>query len=372
MKVFGAEDYFLGHYDKHLTGGLAHTLAVFRANLTAQTGFAVLNALVAAAGSAFVVSQVLSSTVEVGDFVLFGAAVASLQSQWVRLVSGSGVFGSYLPGFVAFSALTAETRSPVRSDNPAPPLLQRGLSLNEASYSYGEAGTSSAVGPLTCSIPAGKTTAIVGDNGSGKTALMALLLGLYTPDSGSIVWDGSEITQFDRDSYRSRFTVVFQEFSRYDVTARDNVAFGDADLSQDSVNAAAEAAGVLAAIDKLPDGWDSPLSRRFYDEEDARSYLSGGQWQRLAITRALAHHRAEILLLDEATSMLDLQSERCLVDGLAKDTTFATKIFITHRAALLKHADHIIIMNNGKVQWEGPPQDPNARHAFGQAVNPTV
>jgi ABC-type multidrug transport system fused ATPase/permease subunit len=189
-------------------------------------------------------------------------------------------------------------------------------------------------------IPAGTSLAIVGQNGAGKTTLAKLLCRLYDPQSGRIEIDGVDLREFELESWRSRLAAVFQDFIRFELPLRDNVA--PAGAPDDVVRAALEVAGA-ANLANL-----STVLARGYD---GGTDLSGGQWQRVALARALAAVKfgAGVVLLDEPTAQLDVRGEAEIFDRLLASTRHCTTILISHRFSTVRHADRICVLEHGRV-----------------------
>ena len=189
-------------------------------------------------------------------------------------------------------------------------------------------------------IPAGSSLAIVGQNGAGKTTLAKLLCRLYDPQSGAIEVDGTDIRQFDIESWRSRMAAVFQDFIKFELSLRDNVA--PAGAPDETVRAALEAAGASGLA-----GLDTILSRAYEGGTD----LSGGQWQRIALARALCavSRGAGVVLLDEPTAQLDVRGEAEIFDRILTATRGVTTILISHRFSTVRHADRICVLEHGRV-----------------------
>jgi ATP-binding cassette, subfamily B, bacterial len=189
-------------------------------------------------------------------------------------------------------------------------------------------------------IPAGSSLAIVGQNGAGKTTIAKLLCRLYDPQSGTIEIDGVDMRELDLDSWRSRVTAVFQDFIRFELPLRDNVA--PAGAPPEVVRAALESAGAanLASLETV-------LARGY----DGGTDLSGGQWQRVALARALAAVTlgAGVVLLDEPTAQLDVRGEAEIFDRLLAATRHCTTILISHRFSTVRHADRICVLERGRV-----------------------
>jgi ATP-binding cassette subfamily B protein len=234
-------------------------------------------------------------------------------------------------------------RSGARSADAMP---AREIRLRDVTFSY-PAGVSTppSVGApvlehFDLTIPAGSSLAIVGQNGAGKTTIAKLLCRLYDPQSGAIEIDGVDIREFDLASWRSRVAAVFQDFIRLELPLRDNVA--PAGAPDDVVRAALTSAGAgnLAALDTV-------LARGYEGGTD----LSGGQWQRIALARALVAVTlgAGVVLLDEPTAQLDVRGEAEIFDRLLCATRHCTTILISHRFSTVRHADRICVLEHGRV-----------------------
>ncbi|MCC7362789.1 MAG: ABC transporter ATP-binding protein [Dehalococcoidia bacterium] len=193
-------------------------------------------------------------------------------------------------------------------------------------------------------IPAGTSIAIVGQNGAGKTTLAKLLCRLYDPTSGAIEADGADIRDFDIAAWRARIAAVFQDYIRYELPLRENVAPTGA--PDDVVQSALAAAGGSGLA-----GLDTVLSRAYAGGTD----LSGGQWQRVALARALARVRmgAGVVILDEPTAQLDVRGEAEIFERLLAETRDCITVLISHRFSTVRHADLICVLEHGRVQELG-------------------
>jgi ABC-type multidrug transport system fused ATPase/permease subunit len=189
-------------------------------------------------------------------------------------------------------------------------------------------------------IPAGSSLAIVGQNGAGKTTIAKLLCRLYDPQEGAIEMDGVDLRSFNSVEWRARVTAVFQDFIRFELPLRDNVAPGGA--PDEAIQAALAEAGAsnLASLDTV-------LARGYPGGTD----LSGGQWQRVALARALCAVRlgAGLVLLDEPTAQLDVRGEAEIFDRILRATRNTTTILISHRFSTVRHADRICVLEHGRV-----------------------
>jgi ATP-binding cassette subfamily B protein len=206
---------------------------------------------------------------------------------------------------------------------------------------------------LDLSIPVGRCTAIVGVNGAGKTTLVKLLARLYDPGLGAVRADGEDIRAYPLDDWRGKIAVIFQDFARYETSVADNIAFGSTGHLSDreGIRAAAEAVGLAETLEKLPRGLDTPLARHLTGGVD----LSGGQWQRIALARALfaLRHGSRVVVLDEPTASLDVRAEARFFDEFADLTQGATTLLISHRFSTVRRADKIVVLERGRVTEQG-------------------
>jgi ABC-type multidrug transport system fused ATPase/permease subunit len=198
------------------------------------------------------------------------------------------------------------------------------VSFDGVGFRYPETGRDVLTG-LDLEIRPGELLALVGMNGAGKSTLTKLLAGLYEPTRGTIRADGRDITEIGYRAWRRELAVVFQDFVRYPLTARENVALG-AEIDQGALDEAAREAGFLDVLENLPRGWDTPLSK----ERDGGTDLSGGQWQQVVLTRAIyaIKRGAKILVLDEPTAHLDVRTEFEVFERLTRLASRATVILI--------------------------------------------
>ena len=226
-------------------------------------------------------------------------------------------------------------RSGSRPANRAP---AQAIRLRDVTFAY--PGGGSILEHLDLTIPAGSSLAIVGRNGAGKTTLAKLLCRLYDPQSGQIEIDGVDLREFDLVSWRSRVAAVFQDFIRFELPLRDNVAPSGA--PDDVVRAALESAGAANLAEM-----GTVLARGYSGGTD----LSGGQWQRVALARALAAVKlgAGVVLLDEPTAQLDVRGETEIFDRLLASTRHCTTILISHRFSTVRKADRICVLEHGRV-----------------------
>ncbi|MGC5033399.1 ABC transporter ATP-binding protein [Micromonospora sp. DT229] len=218
--------------------------------------------------------------------------------------------------------------------------------------SFAYPGGAEVLSGLDLTIEAGRSLAIVGDNGAGKTTLVKLLCGLYQPTAGRITVDGTDLRDLDAFAWRRHVAAVFQDYVRYPLTLRENVAIGAGD-DADGDGAGRALADVAAAdlVQRLPSGLDTVLGREFASGVE----LSGGQWQKVAVARALAglHAGASVLILDEPTANLDVRAEAALFERILTVHQGSTTLLISHRFANVRRADRIVVLGGGRVVEDG-------------------
>jgi ATP-binding cassette subfamily B protein len=210
---------------------------------------------------------------------------------------------------------------------------------------------------LNLAIPAGQSLAIVGLNGAGKTTLARLIAGLDAPGGGCVRVGETPVEDANRRSWQRQVAAVFQDFGRYELTVRDNVAFGSLAQADDEegLRAVTRQAGLLQFIEELPNGWDTIMSSGYPGGVDA----SGGQWQRIAIARALfgLRHGARLLIMDEPAASLDARAEAQLYETFHELTAGATTIAISHRFATVRKAERVVVLDQGRIIEDGAHED---------------
>ena len=222
------------------------------------------------------------------------------------------------------------------------PLFSETFELRNVNFSY---ENKPVLKNINLVIPKGKTIALVGPSGGGKSTLVDLIPRFYDPQSGQILMDGVDIRKYTLDSFRKQMGIVTQESILFNDTISHNIAFGIEDPQEDMVISAARIANAHDFIMQTPDGYQTIIGER-------GTKLSGGQRQRLSIARAIMKN-PPILILDEATSALDSESERLVQDALTKLMSHRTSIVIAHRLSTIQYADEIIVIDKGEIVERG-------------------
>jgi ABC-type multidrug transport system fused ATPase/permease subunit len=221
--------------------------------------------------------------------------------------------------------------------------LREAIEVRDVSFAYGPGGHP-VLDKVNMTVGRGETVALVGASGSGKTTLVDLILRLYDPTEGAILYDGTDIREFRQRPYRKNFGVVAQEPILFHMSVRENIVYSRPD-DERRLRRAIEIANVAEFVPRLPEGLDSIVG-------DRGVMLSGGQRQRIAIARAV-YGEPSILVLDEATSALDSKSELEVQNAIARAVEGLTAIIIAHRLSTIVHADRIVVLDEGRVEAVG-------------------
>jgi ATP-binding cassette subfamily B protein len=311
-----------------------------------SVGFALL--FVVAAGWA--AASALTGALSLGYLVTYLASASRFRSCITRITqTTSTAFTNALFVRNIYSFLDVKPTIQVESGiRPASP--SRGhIELRDVSFTYPGAA-SETIHRINLEIMPGESVALVGANGAGKTTLSNLMIRLYDPTEGAVLIDGVDVRDLSADWLYDQIAYVGQSVVRLEVTAADNIAFGDLqrlDGQTEQIAEIAELSGIQSIIDKMPRGLDTVLGRRFGDYS-----LSGGEWQRLSVARAIAKD-APILMFDEPTANMDARAEYSLFTTLREITKEKTSIIVSHRFATVRSADRIVVLDEGMIAEMG-------------------
>ncbi len=229
-----------------------------------------------------------------------------------------------------------------------------GVRFEDVSFTY-PGGEEPALREVSLHLRPGESLAVVGENGSGKTTLIKLLTRLYSPDAGRILLDGLDLGQWQTDALRQRIGVIFQDFGRYQFLLGENIGAGDVEHFEDRERwrEAAEKGMAAPFIGTMPAGYDTLLGRWFKGGRE----LSGGQWQKIALSRAFMRSGADILVLDEPTATMDARAEAELFEHFRELCRGKMTILISHRFSTVRMADRIVVLNGGRVVEQGSHEE---------------
>jgi ATP-binding cassette subfamily B protein len=353
LRLFDLGGHYRNAYQRLRARLRGEKVALERGHLAAELGAGTLALLTTALAMLWMIMRAVSGRASVGDVVLFYQAFGQGQRLLATLLRNTGeIYRNVLFLENLFELLGTEAKV---QDPPYPlpaPLLKEGIRFENVDFRYpGSART--IVKGLNLTLKAGEISAIVGENGEGKTTLVRLLCRFYDPEKGSISADGSDLRDLRQDEWRRRITVLFQEPVRYHVTASENIAHGDLAAAPDprDIERAARAAGAHDLIQRLPDGYETVLGRWFGGVE-----LSTGEWQRLALARAFLR-KARLIILDEPTSMLDAWAEAQWFGRFRTLAAGCTVLIVSHRLAMTMQADVIHVMGEGRIIESGNHAD---------------
>ena len=313
-----------------------------------KLGLSRITAIIGFAGAVLLLlNRTAAGVVSIGGFVALIGAATRFQNQLTQVMRQVGQVyeeALYLGDLHDFVELERD------ESGQAAPDTSRTYRIDFENVSFAYPGGPEVLKDLTFTIYPGEKVALVGSNGAGKTTLVKLLLGLYRPTKGRILFDGQDIRTFEPETFRKMCAAVFQDYLRYQLTARDNIGFGQAERLDDvpAITYAARAAGADQVIERLESGLDTTLGRTFEGGQD----LSGGQWQKIAIARAYFRD-ARVLVLDEPTAALDARAELEVFEQFRALAGGRTAIFVSHRMASARIADRILVMENGRFIENG-------------------
>jgi ATP-binding cassette subfamily B protein len=285
-----------------------------------------------------------------------GAIVMGLQAFIVTQMQISGFmqnlamlfpvlsFFEKLHVFLSSSSVPLKKKS---GKNMAISSIQKGITFENVSFRYPDGRQ--ALSDINLHIPARQKLALVGENGAGKTTLIKLLARLYEPTNGRILVDGVDLREIDLQAWRSHLSAIFQDFGRYHLSARENIALSNLALidNNEALQKAAVKGGFDQTVASLPQGFDTLLGKEF-----GGTSLSGGEWQKLAMARVFMRE-ASLLILDEPTAALDPQSEYDVFQRFATNICNKTAVFVTHRLGSVTMADSILVLKNGRIFEQG-------------------
>ncbi|MFI0944306.1 ABC transporter ATP-binding protein [Streptomyces sp. NPDC021020] len=377
IRLFGLGDHFRRRMLGELRAGQRRERALDRATLGIDGGLSLLTAGVSAVALYAGAARIAAGHGEVGDLAVLIAALAGVQGTLAEIIGQLAGSGQVLVLFRFYSSLVSESSGPRGGPGASKALgavepLREGIRFEGVWFRYADTAPWVLAG-LDLTVPAGRSVALVGLNGAGKSTLVKLMCRLYEPVRGRITWDGTDIRDLDPALLRRRMGAVFQDFMCYDLTARENIALGNLDAA-DKPGAVAEAArgsGVHDQLASLPRGYDTMLSRVFaapqetpadaadtaaerpLADPDAGVVLSGGQWQRIALARALLRPEADVLVLDEPSSGLDAEAEAELHSRLRHLRDGRATLLISHRLGTVRDADRIVVLEAGRIAESG-------------------
>ena len=328
-------------------------------NLTIRRGFwgyllGLLSTGTFYAAYAWIVVETIFGRISLGDMTMYLMVFRQGQSTFTAaLTSIGGMYEDnlYLSNLYEFLEQTVPKSRGKVTQGIIP---GDGIRFEKVSFTY-PGGAKSVLNGISLHLQPGEKLAIVGENGSGKTTLIKLLTRLYSPDSGRILLDGVDLQDWDVEVLRRRIGVIFQNFVRYQFTVGENVGVGDVNYLEDETRwqDAAQKGMAKPFIESLPSGFGTQLGRWFKGGQE----LSGGQWQKIALSRAFMRTNADILVLDEPTAAMDAEAEVQIFDRFRSLTQNQMVVLISHRFSTVRMADKIVVMSGGEILEEGSHEE---------------
>ncbi|MFI6578546.1 ABC transporter ATP-binding protein [Nocardiopsis sp. NPDC050513] len=371
IRLFGAGPYLRGRMADDRRESNAQNRRLDQRALRAQTLLGILSAAVAGGGLVWAVLAAVEGRLTVGDLTLFVAAVGGVQGALVQLVQDIMFAHNQLLMFDHYLKVVRTGPDLAVPARPRPvPALRRGVEFRGVWFRYAPEHPW-VLRDVNLVIPHGGSLGLVGRNGAGKSTFVKLLCRMYDPERGAVLWDGVDLRDMDPAELRRRVGAVFQDYMEYDLTAAENIGLGDVGVltgadpvpgsgadsgaGRERIRSAAGHAGADRIVENLPRGYDTLLTRMFFDdsdgEDDARLGipLSGGQWQRLALARAYLRGQRDLLILDEPSSGLDAEAEHEIHAGLRAHRRGRTSLLISHRLGTVREAERIAVLDGGRV-----------------------
>lgn len=364
IRTYGLAELFLGRYRESATRFWRQEMKLSVRERIVDSAFTLIEVAGSALVWAYIAMRVITHTLTIGDIVLFTSAVESCRGNARGIFSSGGnIYGQslFLDNLYALLEITNEKiggalRGPKGKPRwgtlTAPDTLSKGIEFRNVSFKY-PASDRMVFSNLNFRLRPGQSTALVGKNGAGKTSLVKLLARLYDPTEGVILLEGKDLRTYSIESVRRFFSVVFQDFVRFSLTLRENIAFGDLANAGDTerIERAARHAGVTALAAKLPKGFDTWLGRMFGSSGNSAD-LSGGEWQKIALARGYMRE-SPALVLDEPTASLDVFAEAEIFKGLSRVSEGRITVIVSHRFSTVRTVDNILVFDEGRIVEEG-------------------
>jgi ATP-binding cassette subfamily B protein len=317
-------------------------------------GLGLIATLALYAAYAWIAVSTVRRAITLGQMTMYLALFRQGQSAVSAMLSAVGGMyedNLYLSTLYEYLETEVPAQAGAATYGPHP---EDGIRFEDVSFSYPEA-EEPALEHITLHLAPGASVALVGENGSGKTTLIKLLTRLYLPTSGRILLDGQDLREWDELALRQRIGVIFQDFTRYQMLVGENVGAGDERYFEDEPRWREAAAKGMASefIDTLPAGYQTQLGKWFKDGRE----LSGGQWQKIALSRAFMRTRADILVLDEPTAAMDAQAEADIFEHFRQLAKDRITILISHRFSTVRMADQIAVLDRGRIVERGSHEE---------------
>ncbi|MEE4215216.1 MAG: ABC transporter ATP-binding protein, partial [Bacteroidales bacterium] len=350
LRLFGLGSYFSDLFRRNFDRQKKEEIDIVRKRSLIELVSGIFKAAAVLFTLYYIVMQTVGSGIGLGDLAMFLLAFR-MGMTYIKQILGAtaGLYEDSLFISDVFEFLDLEEKIVVMPPVVDVSSLRSNIRIENLYFRYPSSSHDVLKG-INMKIERGETVALVGANGAGKTTLVRMLCRLYDPQAGKIMIDGKDIRNIDPLQYRKLFSVVFQDFMLYNLSAADNIRAGDISAGDDRerIQRSAQKAGIHDLLEGLPAGYDTVMGRMFDDSRE----LSWGEWQKIALARAL-YRDAEILILDEPASSLDAGSEYEIFTRFSELAAGRTCILISHRLANVSVADRIMVIDGGRVIESG-------------------
>ena len=351
LKLFGLRSFLRDRFTKLSNDVYDENVALSRRKLIAGSALSTIGTMGYYSAYVFVIWRTVAGVLSIGSLTFLAGAIQQASSNIEQIFSTLAAIGDqalFLTDLLAFFEMKPTIRSKPNA-LPIPRPIRHGIEFRNVSFSY--PGNSRLVlDQINFTLHTGERLALIGENGQGKTTIVKLITRLYDPTGGEILLDGVDLREYELDDLHREIGVIFQDFMRYEMTARENIAIGRIEELDniDLIKGAASKSMADQTIGRLSLGYDQMLGRRFEQGVD----LSGGEWQKVALARAYLRD-AQLLILDEPTASLDARSEFEVFHRFSELTAGKMALFISHRFSTVRSADRILVIENGKITEEG-------------------
>lgn len=351
LKLFGLADFFTGRFTRLSNQIFDENLRLFRRRLWAVSFLSLFSTAGYYGAYVWVIYETAIGAFTIGTLTFLTQSIINASnniSQIFSTLSSIADQALFLTDLLAFFEMKPTVTSKPNAI-PAPRPIIEGFEFKDVSFTY--PGTERLVlNHLNFRLEPGERIALIGQNGQGKTTIVKLITRLYDPTGGRILLDGVDLREYNIEDLSNEIGVIFQDFMRYEMTARANIAVGRIEYIQDlpRIEEAAEKSLADGVVARLPRRYDQMLGRRFEGGVD----LSGGEWQKLALARAYLRD-AQVLILDEPTAALDARAEYEVFERFNELTEGKMALFISHRFSTVRMAERIIVLEDGAIAEEG-------------------
>jgi ATP-binding cassette, subfamily B, bacterial len=351
LKLFNLSDFFTNRFAKLSDIVYEQDVDLARTRLGIGSVLSIISTGGYYGAYAYVIWKTLAGKWGIGTFYFLTAAIMNASSniqQVLSTLSGIADQALFLTDLLAFFEMKPTIQSKPNAIS-APRPIRQGFEFRNVSFVY--PGTERRVlNGLNFRLRPGERVALIGENGQGKTTIVKLITRLYDPTEGQVLLDGVDLREYDLEDLYREIGVIFQDFMRYEMTARENIAVGKIEEIENKplLEQAAHKSLADEVVAKLGAGYEQMLGRRFEGGVD----LSGGEWQKIALARAYLRD-AQLLVLDEPTAALDARSEYQVFQRFAELTAGKMALFISHRFSTVRMADRIVVLENGNIAEEG-------------------